>query len=97
MRLFTFALVIFLVLFLFGCDKKSYDIDGEWQRFDTVWTFKNGKAHINGRKYDYFTNGTEIVLKKDGEYSKVPYFIKNNTLTVNGVEFHRYNRSSDKE
>ncbi len=97
MRLFIFVLILFFCFFSFGCDKKTYDIDGVWQRFDTVWTFENGKAHINGNRYEFYTNGTELFLKKDGTYLHVPYHITSNTLTVNGVKFHKYDTDNSKE
>ena len=89
MRLFTFVLVLFFVVFSLGCDKKEYDIDGTWQRFDTVWTFENGNAYINGSRYDFYTSGTELFLKKDGTYISFPYNITEGTLNINGSEFHR--------
>lgn len=90
MRLFNF-LIIFLILFSFiGCENKISDIDGTWERFDTVWKFENGIAYINGAEYEFYTNNEKLILKNDKKHREIPYFINNNVLEINGSKFNKF-------
>ncbi|MBR6645209.1 MAG: hypothetical protein IKL21_05545 [Clostridia bacterium] len=91
MRLFV---ILFTLIFLFsltGCKNKSSDIDGQWQRFDTVWKFENGKAHINGTEYEFSTDGEKLFLKNKVRQVEIPYTQNGNMLEINGSKFIRKN------
>lgn len=89
MRLFVFLTVFFLSVCFSGCENKISDIDGEWKRFDTVWKFENSKAYINGSEYEFHTHGGTLFLSKGNNIIKVPYSLKDGTLTVNGSQFNK--------